>query len=189
MWNIFSRRSRRSAPAVEATPAPTEPPPKSSAFATNRLIREFNMLRSQPPQHVRLLTENAMDNPKSASSDFICEWLVEMQGVPGTVYDGERFRLLFRFPERYPMDSPEVTFVGSPPMHRHVYSNGHICLSILYDEWSPALCVSSVCISLLSMLSSSERKERPPDDTEYVTLCGRRVSPKSMRWVFHDDSV
>jgi ubiquitin-conjugating enzyme E2 W len=32
-----------------------------------------------------------------------------------------------------PIDSPEVIFVGNIPIHEHIYSNGYICLSILYD--------------------------------------------------------
>ena len=32
-----------------------------------------------------------------------------------------------------PIESPEVIFIGSPPEHEHIYSNGFICLSILYD--------------------------------------------------------
>lgn len=55
----------------------------------------------------------------------------------------------------------QVTFVGTNiPVHPHVYSNGHICLSILTEDWSPALSVQSVCLSIISMLSSCKEKVR-----------------------------
>ena len=82
-------------------------------------------------------------------------WKVKMAGPSNTLYDGEQFVLQFKFNVKYPFDSPEVTFVGAPediPVHQHIYSNGHICLSILSDDWSPALSVESVCLSILSML-------------------------------------
>ncbi|KAJ1487080.1 hypothetical protein T484DRAFT_1787631 [Baffinella frigidus] len=63
--------------------------------------------------------------------------------------------------------------------------NGHICLSILYDQWSPALRVDSVCMSILSMLSSADGKARPADNDSYVSRVGTR-SPKQTRWDFHD---
>ncbi|MQM09488.1 hypothetical protein Taro_042362 [Colocasia esculenta] len=58
---------------------------------------------------------------------------------------------------------------------------------ILYDSWSPAMTVSSVCISILSMLSSSTAKQRPPDNDRYVKNCRNGRSPKETRWWFHDD--
>ena len=82
-----------------------------------------------------------------------------MVGPAGTLYENESFTLRFKFGSKYPFDSPEVTFVGDNiPIHPHIYSNGHICLSILTDDWSPALSVEAVCLSIISMLASAKEK-------------------------------
>ena len=111
-----------------------------------------------------------------------------MSGPVSTLYEGETYRLQFKFGMTYPFDSPEVVFVGdSIPVHQHIYSNGHICLSILTDDWSPALSVESVCLSIISMLASAKDKVRPSDDGFYVKTCSK--NPKKTRWWYHDDSV
>ena len=113
-------------------------------------------------------------------------WHIKFTGAEGTVYAGEKFTLQFKFNGEYPIDSPEVIFVGTPPQHEHVYSNGYICLSILYSEWSPALKASSVCMSILSMLSSATKKQMPANDKQAVSwMVGK--SPKKVGWAFEDD--
>ncbi len=82
-----------------------------------------------------------------------------MRGPASTLYDGETFILSFKFGPKYPFDSPEVVFKGDNiPVHPHIYSNGHICLSILTEDWSPALSVETVCLSIISMLASAKEK-------------------------------
>lgn len=43
-----------------------------------------------------------------------------MEGTDGTLYEGEKFQLLFKFNDKYPFDSPEVTFVGESHARRGV---------------------------------------------------------------------
>lgn len=58
----------------------------------------------------------------------------------------------------------QVLYIPPSPIHPHIYSNGHICLDILYDShnggWSPALTINKVCLSLRSMLASNTDKVR-----------------------------
>lgn len=117
---------------------------------------------------------------------LLLRWKINIAGFEGTLYEGESFQLLFKFNNKYPFDSPEVTFIGSNiPVHPHVYSNGHICLSILTEDWSPALSVQSVCLSIASMLSSCREKKRPPDNTLYVKTCNK--NPKKTKWWYHGE--
>jgi ubiquitin-conjugating enzyme E2 W len=129
-----------------------------------RLAKELQQLASEPPTGVRLSTD-AAPNLKTLvlcniyKNITISSWSVEVDGAPSTIYAGENFQLQFSFSDQYPFTSPEVIFTGENiPVHPHVYSNGHICLSILTDDWTPALSVQAVCLSIVSMLSSCKEK-------------------------------
>ena len=72
---------------------------------------------------------------------------------------------------------PEVT--RPAPMHEHIYSDGKICLNILYNDWKPQ---QDITLSLRSMLSSA----RPPDNDSTVVM-SQGQKTRNMQWEFHDD--
>ncbi|KIR58856.1 ubiquitin-conjugating enzyme E2 W [Cryptococcus bacillisporus CA1873] len=84
---------------------------------------------------------------------------------------------------------PQVTFVVNDiwqaPIHPHIYSNGHICASILGNDWSPVLNAVSICITMQSMLASNKSKVRPEGDQRYVR--NAPANPKLTSWKYDDD--
>ena len=115
-------------------------------------------------------------------------WHVTFAMPANTVYAGEQFTLQFKFEGNYPFEAPEVIFVGTPPIHKHVYSNGFICLSTLSKDWTPALHTGQVVLSIQSMLASADKKELPPNHDASVSYMNRMGSPKRVNWEFDDDT-
>lgn len=112
-------------------------------------------------------------------------WRIGIKGAEKSLYAKEIYHLIFVFTNDYPMTAPTVTF-EKPPVHEHIYSNGHLCLNVLYDDWSPALTCYNICLSIVSMMSSATEKKTPPDDAAYSKSSSR--DPKKTMWHFHDEA-
>ncbi|CAG8623088.1 16875_t:CDS:2 [Gigaspora margarita] len=79
-------------------------------------------------------------------------------GPTESPYTGGVFFLAIHFPTDYPFKPPKVNFT-TRIYHPNINSNGSICLDILRDQWSPALTISKVLLSICSMLTDPN-----PDD-------------------------
>ena len=84
--------------------------------------------------------------------------LATIIGPEGSVYHGGVFQLLIRFPLDYPFKPPKISF-KTKIYHPNVNSNGGICLDVLKDQWSPALTITKVLLSISSLLTDPN-----PDD-------------------------
>ena len=79
-------------------------------------------------------------------------------GPDESPYSGGVYFLNIHFPTDYPFKPPKITFT-TRIYHPNINSNGSICLDILKDQWSPALTVSKVLLSISSLLCDPN-----PDD-------------------------
>jgi ubiquitin-conjugating enzyme E2 D/E len=102
------------------------------------------------------LSDITLDPPPNCSAgpkgDNLFEWVATIQGPVGSVYEGGTFFLDISFPKDYPFKPPKLTF-KTKIYHCNVNSQGMICLDILQDNWSPALRISKVLLSVTSLLT------------------------------------
>ena len=108
------------------------------------------------------LAELAKDPPANCSAgpidDDLYHWQATIVGPSDSSYQGGLFFLNIHFPVDYPFKPPKLTFI-TKIYHPNINSNGGICLDILKDQWSPALTISKVLLSISSLLTDPN-----PDD-------------------------
>ncbi|OBS78254.1 hypothetical protein A6R68_19356, partial [Neotoma lepida] len=78
-------------------------------------------------------------------------WQATIMGPEDSPYEGGVFSLSIHFPTNYPFKPPEISFL-TRIYHPNINKNGNICLDILDTKWSPALTVSKVLLSIISLL-------------------------------------
>ncbi|XP_012294654.2 ubiquitin-conjugating enzyme E2 D4 isoform X2 [Aotus nancymaae] len=88
----------------------------------------------------------------------VFHWQATIMGPNDSPYQGGVFFLTIHFPTDYPFKPPKVAFT-TKIYHPNINSNGSICLDILRSQWSPALTVSKVLLSICSLLCDPN-----PDD-------------------------
>lgn len=108
------------------------------------------------------VTEIQKDTPVNCSAgpnnNDLFNWEATIIGPTETPYEGGIFKLKILFPADYPFKPPKITF-ETPIYHPNINANGGICLDILKDQWSPALNITKVLLSICSLLD-----EPNPDD-------------------------
>jgi ubiquitin-conjugating enzyme E2 D/E len=85
-------------------------------------------------------------------NDNLFEWEAVILGPVGTPYEGGVFYLNISIPSNYPFKPPNVIF-KTKIYHPNINSSGSICLDILKTQWSPALTISKILLSICSLLA------------------------------------
>lgn len=132
------------------------------------MLNRFNNhnLNMADPKKKRLAKELADMTGKNAPSncsaepinDDLFHWKGMIFGPTGTPFEGGIFQLDIKFPQEYPFRPPKINFI-TKVYHPNIDSGGSICLDILNNQWSPALTISKVLLSICALL-----QEPNPDD-------------------------
>ena len=88
----------------------------------------------------------------------LMHWQAIIMGPEDSPYSGGIYVLNINFPADYPFKPPKVNFT-TRIYHPNINANGNICVDILKDQWSPALTIAKVLLSISALLTDAN-----PDD-------------------------
>lgn len=108
------------------------------------LTKQLKELEKDPPPYCSA-------HPVNHENDMI-NWIGSIRGPEGTPFENGVFKLTIHFPPDYPFKPPRIRF-ATRIYHPNISSQGDICLDILRTNWSPALTIRTVLLSLCSLLT------------------------------------
>lgn len=118
-------------------------------MSAKRILKELKEVEQDPPP-------GCSAGPRDSSNIF--GWTATLLGPDDTPYAGGVFNLFIEFPTDYPFKPPKVAFT-TKVFHPNINAQGGICLDILKDQWSPALSITKVLLSISSLLADANPKD------------------------------
>ena len=115
---------------------------KKNEKTLKRIRKELEELEKEPPS-------NCSAGPLNNNFQI---WEATIIGPSESPYAGGIFKLQINFPDKYPFKPPKVKFM-TKIYHPNINTHGSICLDILNVNWSPALTITKLLLSISSLMT------------------------------------
>ncbi|KAJ8082487.1 hypothetical protein PM082_008342 [Marasmius tenuissimus] len=145
------------------------PSPLTNPMTLKRIHREVADLKKEDLGAMTL----------EPSEDNLFLWKGTIPGPEGSVYEGGVFNMEVILASDYPFTAPRVSF-KTRIYHMNISDRGDICIDILKHNWSPALSLFKVMLSLSSLLTDPN-----PKDPLVSAIANQYVSNRKL----HDDTA
>ncbi|KAM0698549.1 hypothetical protein Q7P36_002016 [Cladosporium allicinum] len=114
-----------------------------SAPLPKRIIKETERLQNEPVPGISA-------EPHDENARYFDVWV---DGPDGSCYEGGKFNLELFLPDDYPMCPPRIRFL-TRIYHPNIDRLGRICLDVLKNNWSPALQIRTILLSIQALLGA-----------------------------------
>lgn len=111
-------------------------------------MKELQTMQKEPPPNISAAPIDEND---------LYKWQAVIFGPSDSVYAGGVFNLSIVFPADYPFKAPRVEFLTK--IYHCNIMNKALCIDILKNQWSPALTIDKVLISIVSLLMDPNPKD------------------------------
>ncbi|KWU44188.1 ubiquitin carrier protein [Rhodotorula sp. JG-1b] len=149
------------------------PPKGTQGMSSKRIAKELTDLNKPDA-----LPQGCSAAP--ITDDNVHEWRATIEGPPDSPYQGGEFNLHISIPADYPFRPPKVTF-ETKIYHANINAQGGICLDILKNQWSPALSIIKVLLSVASLLADPNPHDPLMPDIAQRYLKNRKEHDKTAR--------
>ncbi|GME72986.1 unnamed protein product [[Candida] boidinii] len=102
---------------------------------------------------VRLISDPVPGITATPHEDNLRYFDVTIEGPSSSPYENGVFKLELFLPDDYPMIAPKVRFL-TKIYHPNIDRLGRICLDVLKSNWSPALQIRTILLSIQALLSA-----------------------------------
>lgn len=136
----------------------------------SRLNKEYMDIKNNPPT-------NCSAGP---IDDDMYTWQATIIGPEDTPYHLGIFYLRINFPSDYPFKPPQIVFI-TKILHCNINSSGNICLDILKEQWSPALTISKVLLSICSLMGDPNPSDPLNSEAASMMIANREKFNKSAK--------
>ncbi|XP_046356638.1 uncharacterized protein [Haliotis cracherodii] len=144
-WKTIYTKLLESSPCrycLESMMLQSTPPIEENSWRHRRLRSELKTLKTDPPEGIQA---TPLDR-------HCCHWQASITGPQGSPYEGGIFLLYLQIPQSYPMRPPKVRFI-TKIFHPNISRHGDVGLDSIHHNWSLALTISKVLISIQSLLT------------------------------------
>lgn len=113
-----------------------------------RIMKELQTMQREPPPNTSAAPIDEND---------LYKWQAIIVGPQDSPYAGGVFKLSIVFPADYPFKAPRIEFLTK--IYHCNIMNKTLCIDILKSQWSPALTIDKVLISIVSLLVDPNPKD------------------------------